>query len=161
MIWFWAQSLDNKSPDMFATDRPTNLVPKEDEHTRSRIVTRISNASRGVLIGPVAGVVAHLAGSEFVIKAPCEERDVAGRLAPVVAVGSIPTGPSEGFADDTTREFREFAATINRRLLPATLRAIENLAQDLLKKKRRTRRLLVSVGCVVVLAILLLGWWTM
>lgn len=161
MIWFWAQSLDNKSPDVFAADRPTNLVAADDEHTRTAIVTRVSKASRGALIGPVAGVIAHLAGSEFMIKAPCEERDVAGRLAPLVAVGSIPAGSSESFAGDIAGKFREFAATTNRRLLPATLSAIESLVRAVLeKKKRRTRRLLVSVGVCVVLFAGLFGWWT-
>lgn len=159
MIQFWAQSLDNKSPDSFAADRPTNLVGEHDQHNRRAIVERVSRASRGELVGQLDGVVAHLAGSTFVIKAPCVEQDVAGRLAPLVGVGEVPKGDSARFASNAAKEFREFAATVGRHLLPDTVRAIESLATAVLeKKKTRTRTSLVIAGIVVALLALLLAF---
>lgn len=159
MIQFWAQSLDNKSPDLFADNGPANLVAENDQHRKRAIVARVARASCGGLVDQRDGVVAHLAGSEFVMKVPCVERDVVGRLAPFVGVGEVRSKSAEHFADDTAKAFQEFAAMVGRRLLPRTVEAIKALARTVFeKKKSRTRRLQVIMGVYVAILALLLAF---
>ena len=95
---FWAQSLDNTSPDHFM-DQGVDLLA-EEKQGRQKIVSLIYEvAKRGRRRYDASGVALTATRRDFVLDVPMVELDVVGRSAPVTAYGVM--------AVDFDREFED------------------------------------------------------
>ena len=152
---FWAQSLDNSAPDHMS-DGGRVLAPDETS-VRQSVVGRVSRVTReGERLADVDGVILTWSGDEFVLEITAEERDVAGREAPMSCHGQIPGSEPSGWPEDVLERFDAFAADIARSIPPDAKRAGIRKLNELQKKKRQrtTRRALVVAGTLAVVILL-------
>ena len=83
---FWAQALDNASPDHIEM-RGHKLSP-DDNVQRQKAVSLVSSVVKaGSRIFDRQGVQLTEDGRHFVVEVPSAERDDAGRTAPIVSYG--------------------------------------------------------------------------
>ena len=151
---FWAQALDNASPDhinMYGT-----ILSPDDVVGRQQAVTLVSSVIKaGTRIYDIRGVQLTEDGRHFVVEVPSAERDRAGRVAPIVCYGTYEPSVGDPLTTSVVDGFEEFARQIGRNILLDH----SNLARESfteLKKKYATRRIVRAAGAVAV-ALVLLG----
>lgn len=134
---FWAQALDNTSPDHFDM-RGEPLAP-DDSAARQEIVSRVSRVARsGSRVFQRDGVRLLADGRHFVVEVASVQRDEAGRIAPVVCYGSCSRNDTLP-VDETVVAIVEFAAGIGRSVHPEHVELIHAALSAQQKKVRRGR----------------------
>ena len=155
---FWAQALDNASPDHIEM-RGEELSP-DDTVRRQEAVSLVSGVVKaGSRIFDQRGVQLTEDGRHFVVEVPSAERDRAGRTAPLVCYGDYDSTVGDALGASVAVGLDDFAKRIGRNILPEHFElARESFA--VLKKKSSTRKLerVVAIGAVA-LALLAQAYW--
>lgn len=146
---FKAQALDNSSPDPVEL-RGEQLAP-DDSAKRQEAASLVSSVIKsGSRIYEKDGVLLTEDGRRFVVEVPSVERDVVGRIAPIICCGNYDSTVDDAFSATVVVDLNDFSKRIGRNILPKHIQ----LAQEsftVLKKKSGTRKLLrlVWVGAAV------------
>lgn len=153
-LTFWAQALDNKSPDHIGIGG--EAVPPEDTFRREESVSLVSSVVKGgACVFQERGMQLTADDDKFVVEVPSLERDQAGRSAPIVCYGGYGAEIDDALAKEVCTGFHDFAKRIGR-----TVQAdVEDFARAFaaLKKNVSKRKLvhLVGIGAAVLLTLLL------
>lgn len=148
---FWAQPLDNASPDIIH-DGNEALLPS-DTTRREAVVLRVSDVIKhGLRYFEHDGVVATEDGKHFVLELPSAQRDCLGRAAPIVCCGECSSPKGENVGDKCIDALIRFAEQIERGILPAHLDAIRSSFTTLKKKDhaRKVRRFAISMVALAI-----------
>lgn len=132
---FWAQSLDNQSPDVIFKDGQE----LSDDELRQKLVSEIYEIPRSNMsvLPSDSSVTVRYSYPKFVIEAIPAEKDQVNRLAPIVIYGVLPTDFSELWIRDVCDEIENFVSTkLHRTLDSSAIIAIQNWLDEILKKKR-------------------------
>ncbi len=141
---FWAQALDNASPDHIAFQGED--VSPNDEVRRQQAVSLVSSVVKGgTPVFVEDGFQLTEDGHRFVVEVPSGERDREGRIAPIVCCGEYDATVNEALSAHVAAGIGNFANSIGRtthaKHLEMTLKAFAAL-----KKKSSTRRLRRTIG---------------
>lgn len=155
---FWAQALDNSSPDHIEV-HGQGLSP-DDGARRQKAVSLVSSVVKaGTRVFDSGAVQLTADRNHFVIEVPSAQRDRAGRTAPIVCYGDYDSMVGEALGDSVAVALAEFAERIGRRLQAEHLELARG-SFAALKKKSSTRRLARVIGiAAVALAVLALSYW--
>lgn len=158
---FWAQALDNASPDHIDIGG-ASLSPDEpdDIAKRQKAVSQVSKVIKvGTRIFDCRGVQLTEDGRHFVVEVPSAERDRVGRVAPIICYGGFDASVVDALASSVIDGFEDFAKRIDRKILPDH----SGLARDSfieLKKRSSTRRIVRAAGAVAAaLVFLTVVYW--
>jgi len=154
---FFAQALDNTSPNHLSIDG--QILHSNDTALREQITTMIANTTmKGKNVFDEAFIQLHINGADFIISVPSAERDVIGRIAPIVCIGKINDPMDDSVTEQILYEINCFTAMIGRSVEPETIR-VARKALLLLKKNRKIPRygLTIGVAIIAVIAIYLLS----
>ena len=141
---FWAQSLDNKSPDIIFRDGKE----LHDDESRQKLVSEIyavpKNKAETLSLKSLVNI--RYSNQRFVIEVIPTEKDQVNRLSPVVVYGQFidPLNVAdkewvgdEQWINDVCDEISIFVSDrIKRTLDDVTLETIRNVLKETLKKKR-------------------------
>ena len=157
-LTFWAQALDNSTPDHIEL-RGEQLVPG-DSAKRQEAVSLVSGVVKiGSRIFDQRGTQLTEDGRRFVVEVPSIERDRAGRAAPIVCCGDYDSMVDADFSASVVVGLNGFAKRIGRNILPEHCELVRESFR-VLKKKTSTRRLIHLVGIgTVLLSVLALAYW--
>lgn len=112
---FWAQSLDNVSPDHFEIDGQP--LADSDVAGRQGVVTQIARiAEKGAMVFQEGGVSLTVSRDGCVVEAYSNLPDQAGRIAPIVGLIKVDYRPSPSLGDAVSEAMRSFALSIGRDL---------------------------------------------
>jgi len=153
---YWAQALDNASPDHINL-RGKELSP-EDAIRRQEAVSLVSSVARlGSRIFSEGGVQLTQKGSRFVVEVHSEQLDQAGRIAPIICCGEYDARIDEAFGATVADCINDFAHSIGRTVRREHL-DITRSAFLIVKKKFSTRRRvrILLIGTMVPAALLAL-----
>jgi hypothetical protein len=155
---FWAQALDNVSPDSFLVYG--DEVSPDETLRRQEAVSAVSNVIKiGTQLFSVRGVQLTADANHFVAETPSAQRDRVGRTAPIVCYGDYDATFGEGLPASVADALNAFANRIGRNIEPEHL----GLVRDsflVLKKNSSMRRLLRNVAFgTAVLALVALAYW--
>ncbi len=140
----WAQPLDNTSPDHI--ESPGEVVSSERPERRERAVSTVySVATAGKRIFSKGGVQLTDDGRRFLVEVLSDQRDQAGRAAPIVCCGKYDPSFDDGSGAKVVININEFAQRIGRTITPEKLDLMKQ-AFVLLKKKRQRKRLVGILG---------------
>jgi hypothetical protein len=155
---FWAQALDNASPDHIDIGG-TRLSP-DDAVRRQEAVSLVSNVIKaGTRIFEARGVQLTEDGRHFVVEVPSVERDRAGRVAPIICYGAYDASIGDALVSSVVDGFNDFAKRIDRNILPAHSELARKSFIEL-KKKYSTRRIIRAIAAVAAAsALLALVYW--
>lgn len=154
---FWAQALDNASPDHI--DISGARLSPDDVVRRQEAVSLVSNVIKaGIRIFDDSGVQLTEDGRHFVVEVPSAERDRAGRVAPIICYGAYDELVGDALASSVVDGFDDFAQRIDRNILPAHSELVRESFIEL-KKKSSTRRIVRVAGAAgaVIAAFVLLA----
>lgn len=155
---FWAQALDNASPDHIDM-RGEELSP-DDTVRRQEAVSLVSGVVKaGSRIFDQRGVQLTEDGRHFVVEVPSAERDRAGRTAPIVCYGDYDSAVGDALGALVAVGLDDFAKRIGRNIHPEHFElARESFA--VLKKKSSTRKLerVVAIGAAALVLLALVYW---
>jgi hypothetical protein len=139
---FWAQSLDNKSPDIIFSDGKE----LHDDASRQKLVSEIYAVpkNKAETLSLKSSVSIRYSDQKFVIEVIPTEKDQVNRLSPVVVYGQFvdPFDEKEWVGDEqwinnVCDEISIFVSDrIKRTLDDVTLESIRNVLKETLKKKR-------------------------
>lgn len=139
---FWAQSLDNKSPDIIFS----NGQELHDDESRQKLVSEIYAVPKNKIetLSPKSSVNIRYGDQNFVMEVIPTEKDQLNRLAPVVVYGQFvdPLDDKEWIDDEkwiknVCDEISVFVSDrIQRTLDDVTLESIRSVLKETLKKKR-------------------------
>lgn len=138
---FQAQALDNSSLDYLRlAEHGTELPSPTREQTYSAIA---SISGQGTVLFAQDGVKLFVKGKAAVLQVVAEERDHAGRLAPVACWIEHDTeqGPAANGGDAVWALFERFASAIGRSFSEPKRRAARE-ALELLAKKQQSQSLI-------------------
>lgn len=155
---FWAQALDNVSPDHI--DMYGKELSPDDTTSRQNAVSLVSGVVKvGSCLLEKQGFRLTEDGRHFVIEVLSAERDRAGRTAPIICYGNYHSAIDDALNERVAESIGHFARRIGRTILPEHLALLfESLAA--LKKKSWMRKISRSAWILVVTCILLaLGFW--
>lgn len=150
---YWAQALDNASPDHIVFRGKE--VPPEDATTRQEAVSLVSSVIKaGRRVFDQRGVRLTVDGRRFVMEVLSTERDRAGRAAPLVCCGDYNAVDNDAVGASVAVGIDDFAKRIGRTI---HVDHFDMMRQSFgaLKKKTFTTSLLPVVG-VALLALALL-----
>ena len=131
-LFFWAQSLDNQSPDLIFKDREKI----DNQSTAQKIVSEIYALSgkRKELSSEVKVRFNH---SNFVIEAIPTEKDEKDRLAPIVIYGEFPKENFSEWIEASCDSIREVVGdNLKRTLKENTLLKINEWFDEVLKARK-------------------------
>lgn len=132
---FRAQSLDNRSVDPVETDNQRR--PQDDHIERRKFAEQISRVSLDGRLVFTNGIHAvHLLGDEFLIKLPSIERDVAGRVAPILCYGTLPDEPIDSWPDEVVESIAGFARRIERTISAESRQIARDGVRELVTARR-------------------------
>lgn len=154
----WAQALDNESPDHINVHGED--LSADDATRRQNAVSSVSRVTRGgAHVFESSGVRLTADRVHFVIELPSVQRDVAGRIAPIICYGDCDGNMDIEFGTRIYGRMLEFAGRIGRDLHPEHL-AIVSHAFAVLKKKTALRTMLNRIAsAALVLVLLLAAYW--
>jgi hypothetical protein len=140
---FWAQSLDNKSPDIIFS----NEKELEDE-SRQKLVSEIYAVPKNKIetLSPKSSVNIRYGDQKFVMEVIPTEKDQLNRLAPVVVYGQfVDPDEKEGVDDEWITNVCNaiscfVSAQIKRTLDDMTLASIRSVLKETLKKRGRIHK---------------------
>ena len=110
---FQAQSLDNLALDPMEV----NGCPLEekDKEERKRLVQRIDQVSKsGTRVFSEGSISAFRLGNEFILEIPSDQKDSAGRIAPIICYGHVSRESEKSWPDEVVSAIRDFANRIGR-----------------------------------------------
>lgn len=147
---FWAQSLDNQSPDVIFKDGEE----LSDDELRQKLVSEIYEVPKSnIKVLPAASsVTVRYSYPKFVIEAVPTEKDQVNRLAPIVIYGVLPNDGSEIWIKDVCSEIESFISSkLKRTLDSSALIAIQNWLDEALKKNTALQSSSLNVvKCVLI-----------
>ncbi len=150
---FWAQALDNASPDHIYCHG--KLLLPDDGSDRQEVVSFVSAVVRyGKRIFIEDGVRLITHKKKFVIEIPSMEQDVLGRSAPIICSGVLVAEDRE-FYRSITQGIVDFSHQIGRTILPAHLNLVRKAIY--IQKKSAKRLLMLKVGMLFIILILLVS----
>ena len=117
VLSFRAQRLDNQDPDHMELDqRP---LAEEDVAERQELARQISKVSLdGSQVFSKESHAAFLLDNKFLLKTPSDQKDDAGRIAPIVCYGRVPEPPPASWSGDVVKSVVGFAERIGRTVSP-------------------------------------------
>ena len=139
---FLAQRLDNQDPDHMAIQDRDDLVElaEEDVDKRGKLDRQISEVSwDGSQVFSKEHHAAFLLDDKFLLKTPSKERDEAGRIAPILCYGRVPSEPSESWPGDVVDALIAFAGRIKRTVPEKSAEVARRAVEAVIKKKRHNR----------------------
>lgn len=131
---FWAQSLDNQSPEVIFKDGEE----LSNDELRQKLVLEISEVPKSniEILNTDSSVTVRYRFPRFVIKVIPNEKDQVNRLAPIIIYGILPDDASEEWPNDVCREIEKFVSTTLKRTLDSSaLMAVQDWLNGILKKK--------------------------
>jgi hypothetical protein len=135
---YWAQALDNASPDHIQLYGEE--LPPDDLVRRQEVVKRVSGViKQGVRVFDSGGVLLTADAHRFVVEIPSKQRDRAGRVAPVVCYGEYDGYVGEELETRVFAGLAEFAERIGRTLAPEYSELIYAAFVALKKKSLKTK----------------------
>lgn len=151
---FWAQALDNSSPDhIYMHGEP--LSPS-DSARRQEAVSLVSGVVKtGVRVFESHGMSLTADEGHFVVEILSAQRDQAGRTAPLVCYGKYDSTMTASFGALVAGDLNDFAERIGRSLQPGHF----ELAREsfvVLKKKLLRKKLVRVLGIAAAFLVLLL-----
>jgi hypothetical protein len=160
----WAQALDNTSPDHL--DVRGNGLSAGDSSQRQKAVSLLSSVTKnGVRVYEFGSVLLTADDCHFVLEIPSAQRDLAGRIAPIVCYGDYDAAVVGVLGDSAVAALDDFAKRIGRTLQPDHIEHAHESFEALKKKSSMTKLVrMVKIWAVVlvflVLAFVLLkrGW---
>lgn len=154
MFTFWAQAFDDVGPDHFF--HQGQCVEEDNALERQSIVSKVTRiALDGKQYFDINHVKLIADSSFFVTELPMVERDLRGRISPIVCYGSCNLIKEDGFEESLCKEIDAFASSIGQGVAPQTL-ALVREAFRFLKKKRLQQRV-ARLATILVAAFSLLG----
>lgn len=154
-FFFWAQSLDNSSPDYIYVDRKA-LNPKKYSAERRKVVSQISNVTKNVdAIATGKNVKIFIGKEEFALSIILPEVDELNRKAPILCYSKLPDPGDQYFSKRALLFIHEFVEGIGRTLPNSTTDEIF-AALSLAKKKRTLSGRTIVVGLLILFILLLL-----
>lgn len=156
---FWAQSLDNESPDFIYR----NGEKLSNDELRQQFVSEIYEfpAKKLESFPSDSSISIRYSDPKFVIEAIPSQKDQANRLAPVLIYGEFPDNPSSEWVDNVCDEIEKFIQDkLGRTLDSNTLRAINNWLNKILdekKKKSKAFNWIVSLILVILVTLVVIG----
>jgi hypothetical protein len=162
MIAFWAQSLDNESPNSITLDGKA-LSPSE-EKTRQEIISDIYNiASEKTKIKSLSDVTMYSKASKFVFEVIPLEKDVAERLSPIIVLGDFPdkTETLDVWVNNVCDQLSKFTSEVVGRTLSDTTLATfkEWLTSETLGSKKKQQQSQEAITLLILTLLpLIVGW---
>jgi hypothetical protein len=163
MIAFWAQSLDNESPNSMTLDGKA-LSPSEEE-ARQKIISDIYGiVSEKTKIKSLSDVTMYRKASKFVFEVIPLEKDVAERLSPIIVLGDFPDKNEtlDVWVNNVCDQLLQFTSEVmGRTLSGTTLTTFRNwLTSETLgsKKKQEQTQEAVTLSMLILLP-LIVGWF--
>lgn len=155
---FWAQALDNASPDHI--EMHGEELSAYDTVRRQQAVALVSNVIKtGRTIFELDGVQLSVNAQHFVIEVPSAQRDRMGRTAPIVCFGARDQAADDALGAAVAAGIDGFATRIGRSLGPEHLELARKSFSDL--KKKPFQRQPIGVTAIIAAGLLLLvaGYW--
>lgn len=147
---YWAQALDNSSPDHIILEGEGTLP--EDQIKRQQVVKLVSAViKRGVRIFDAGGLKLTVNSPNFVVELPSEQRDVVGRIAPLICYGQIDYLEVEHSGNEVFEGLSGFARSIERTISLEYSEFISSAFERLKKKSSDKRKRLVALALVIVI----------
>lgn len=155
---FWAQALDNLSPDHIDFDGEE--LSLDDTARRQNAVSLVSRVIKnGTRIIDKQGFRLTEEGQHFVVEVLSVERDHAGRNAPIICYGEYDSTGSDALSKSVSDAIGCFAKRISRNILSDHFELLRE-AFATLKKQSLLRKIKRGGGiAVVALFLLALGFW--
>ena len=153
MFVYWAQALDNASPDHLDV-QGVRLAP-EDAVRRQAAVSLVSSVVKtGSRIFSEHGVWLTENGHQFVVEVPSAEADQAGRMAPIDCYGEYEAEADDAFGAAVSDGIENFARSIGRTIRPDQAETIRRAFEARKKKSSRNRLVLLAGIGLLALAVL-------
>jgi hypothetical protein len=161
-LFFWAQSLDNQSPDTIIEDGNELF----DDTQRQQVVLDIYQVpgKKREFFEKDSKVSIRFSDPKFVIEAIPAEKDQADRLAPIVIYGELPKkDASQWWIDDVCKEIDHVVADkLNRTISRDSISSIRKMLTTVLeeKKKRSEIKIIItSLAIIFLVALALIVYW--
>ncbi|MCY3682338.1 MAG: hypothetical protein OXH16_13130 [Gemmatimonadetes bacterium] len=156
---FSAQSLDNQTPDTLVD----NERPLIEENERRELVEKISEvALDGTQVFSEDSHNAFLYHDKFLLEAPPDELDDAGRISPLLCYGHVPDEPPASWSEDVVSATIGFANRIGRKISDESQdmarRGVEAILAERKKQLRMRRKMLGVAALLIVLGVLSILW---
>ncbi len=136
---FWAQALDNTSPDHFYARGDELSV--DDSARRQEAVSLVSSVIKnGKHVYEDGGVLLTADAHHFVIECPSAQRDRAGRIAPIVCYGEYNSAVGDELVTSVPVALEHFAKRIGRTVQPDHLKLVDTAFKYLVEKKSPYKR---------------------
>lgn len=140
---FWAQALDNSSPDHI--EARGEELDFGDSGRRQEAATQVSRVIKlGNNVFSADGVQLTADNRDFVLEVPSVQRDRVGRIAPIVCYGNYSRDARSELGVSASTALAAFATRIGRTIQPEHV-ALVHKAFDVLKKKCLTRRIVWTI----------------
>ena len=150
-VAYWAQSQDNVSPDHLEWEGATLVKGNSRREAVQSAVFEVTKGGTELSLEGASRVVMN--GDRYLIQTVGKDRDEAGRLAPLVVVGTIPDD-EDGWARGVVEGAARFLRSIRRDASEARLAQIRDglVTLSTQKKKRaQARRTAVWFGAAALL----------
>lgn len=155
--YFWAQALDNTTPDHFYyVYNKQNVVEVSECKNIIELIARVTKS--GEVIYGDGRIKLIEKNRQVVIEVPTIQCDNAGRVAAVVSCFNIEQQIDDAFIGQVISRIDAFAQHINRTILLCDLEMVKTAMRKLNKRYVRKRRILLFIsgtGIVVSIAIAL------
>ncbi len=158
-LFFWAQSLDNKAPDLIWEDSEE----LSDQLRRQQVISEIYEVRgrKTKLPSATSEITVRFSDPKFVVEALPTEKDQANRSAPIVIYGELPEELSNEWIESSCTKISEIVSDkLNRTLSKDAVTAIQGWFTEILeekKKKVEVQQQTISL-VTVFFAPLLIGW---
>ena len=134
---FLAQRLDNQDPDHMAMNG--KALAAEEVDKRRELDRHISKVSLdGSQVHSEGYHAAFLLQNEFLLKTPSDQRDDAGRIAPILCYGHVSGKEPKSWPCEVVEAMTDFAGSIGRTV--SEKEAAQRGAKAIIKRKRRNNR---------------------
>lgn len=148
---FWAQALDNSSPDHIEIGG--EKLRSDDLLNRQKAVSLVSQVIKsGACVFSERGVRLTADNQHFVVEVLSVQQDRAGRAAPIICYGDVVMT-----AETVTEGINKFANQIDRSLQSEHLELVQK-SFVILKKKFRVKKI-VRMAAIVVAVLMVSIFW--
>jgi len=142
---FWAQALDNSSPDLITVRG--EAIGADDSLRRQKAVSDVSHVVKsGNRIFDTRGVQLTADAQNFIIEVPSVQQDRDGRTAPIVCYGQYDREIIANLSDYVADSLCEFVRESGRSIKPEHIELVHQAFSEL-KKKNQKRR--IAFGTVI------------
>ena len=154
---FYAQSLDDRSPDHVEDNNPPL---KEDDECQD-LAQKISEVSlNGYEVFSKHWHSAFLFDNKFLLETPSDRLDDAGRIAPILCYGDVPDEPPDSWSIDVVKDMVRFAESIGRKVKDEEMacRGVQAILKAKKKNQLRIRRKMLGCLLLIVLGVVSILW---